>query len=89
MKIESEFPGKKVIIFEPYYSGALLLKIIEQVSISGCEVMQIGVPKEFLEKYGTYQEQLHYLKLDIHYQEPYYQTPFEVYYLMLIYVVQL
>ena len=64
MKIESEFPGKKVIIFEPYYSGALLLKIIEQVSINGCEVMQIGVPKEFLEKYGTYQEQLNYLKLD-------------------------
>ena len=64
MKIESEFPGKKVIIFEPYYSVALMLKIIEQVSTSGSEVMQIGVPKEFLEKYGTYQEQLHYLKLD-------------------------
>jgi transketolase len=64
MKIESAFPGKKVIIFEPYYSGALLLKIIEQLSSNGCEVIQIGVPKEFLEKYGTYQEQLQYLKLD-------------------------
>ena len=64
MKIESKFPGKKVIILEPYYSGALLLKVIEQVSGNGCEIMQIGVPKKFLEKYGTYQEQLRYLNLD-------------------------
>jgi len=64
MKIESEFPGKKVIIFEPYYSGALLLKIIEQLSANGCEIMQIGIPKEFLDKYGTYQEHLQHLKLD-------------------------
>jgi transketolase len=64
MKIQSEFPGKKVIIVEPYYSGTFLLKIIEQVSVNGCEVMQIGVQKKFIEKYGTYQEQLHYLELD-------------------------
>jgi len=64
MKIESEFPGKKVIILEPYYSGALLLKIIEQLSTNGCEVLQIGVPKDFLEKYGNYQEVLQHLKLD-------------------------
>jgi transketolase len=64
MRVQSEFSGKKVIIYEPYYSGALLFKIIEQITANACEVMQMGVPREFIEKYGTYQEQLEYLKLD-------------------------
>ena len=64
MKVESEFPGKKVVIYEPYYSGAILLKINEQLSSNRCEVLQIGIPRKFLEEYGDYQEHLVNLGLD-------------------------
>jgi len=64
MRVESEFPGKKVVIYEPYYSGAILLKINDQLSSNRCEVLQIGIPKKFLEEYGDYQEHLVKLELD-------------------------
>ena len=65
MEIKTSFPGRKVIIYEPYYSGAILLKLSEQISAAGCEVLQIGVPKKFLENYGTFEEQMQSLKLDL------------------------
>jgi transketolase len=64
MKVESEFPGNKVVIYEPYYSGAVLLKLNDQISSNHCEVMQLGVNKRFLEEYGSYQEHLISLGLD-------------------------
>jgi transketolase len=65
MEIKTTFPGRKVIIYEPYYSGAILLKLSEQISAAGCEVLQIGVPKKFLENYGTFEEQMQSLELDL------------------------
>ena len=65
MEIKTSFPGRKVIIYEPYYSGAILLKLSEQISAARCEVLQIGVPKKFLENYGTFEEQMQSLKLDL------------------------
>ena len=64
MKIESIFSSRKVVIIEPYYSGTLLIKLISQLSANGCEILQIGIPVEFLRNYGSYQEQLINLNLD-------------------------
>jgi transketolase len=64
MQIESMFSSRKVVIIEPYYSGALLIKLINQLGANGCEILQIGIPVEFLQSYGTYQEQLISLNLD-------------------------
>jgi transketolase len=64
MIVNSNFPENKVIIYEPYYSGALLIKINEQLSLNQCSTLQIGVPKKFLEQYGTYREHLVNLELD-------------------------
>jgi transketolase len=64
MHIESMFSSRKVVIVEPYYSGALLIKLVNQLGANGCEILQIGIPVEFLQSYGTYQEQLISLNLD-------------------------
>jgi hypothetical protein len=64
MQIESMFSSRKVVIIEPYYSGALLIKLINQLSMNGCEILQIGIPVVFLQSYGSYQEQLISLNLD-------------------------
>jgi transketolase len=64
MQIDSKFSSRKVVIIEPYYSGALLIKLINQLSAKGCEILQIGIPVEFLQSYGSYQEQLISLNLD-------------------------
>lgn len=64
MVINSDFPGKKVVLYEPYYSGPLLMKIFQQVNQSGCSILQIGVPKKFIQEYGTYKEHLINLELD-------------------------
>ena len=64
MEIESMFSSRKVIVIEPYYSGPLLIKLINQLSVNGCEILQIGIPVEFLRSYGSYQEQLISLNLD-------------------------
>ena len=65
MEIKTSFPGRKVIVYEPYYSGVILLKLSEQISAAGCEILQIGVPKKFLENYGTFEEQMQSLELDL------------------------
>jgi len=64
MKVVSEFPGNKVVIYEPYYSGAVLLKLTNQISSNRCKVMQLGVAKRFLAEYGSYEEHLIDLELD-------------------------
>ena len=66
MKVISEFPGNKVVIYEPYYSGAVLLKLNNQMSSNHCKVMQLGVEKRFLAEYGSYKEHLFNLELDAH-----------------------
>jgi len=62
--IDSKLPGKKLVIVEPFYSGPLFLKIGEELTRRKIQVMQIGVPNKFIDKYGSYSEQLKYLNLD-------------------------
>ena len=63
-EISSIFPGNKVIIVEPYYSGALLLSMSEQLTKNRNEILQIGVPRQFINKYGSYDQALFHLGLD-------------------------
>lgn len=63
-EIHSIFPGNKVIIVEPYYSGALLLSISQQLTKIRNEILQIGVPRQFINKYGNYNQVLFHLGLD-------------------------
>jgi transketolase len=64
IKIETNFPKHKVVIIEPYYSGALLVAMEEQFRNQGIQFMQIGIPRKFIEKYGEYPDYLNYLQLD-------------------------
>ena len=64
MKINSSFPGQKVMIYEPYYSGPLLQKVISQINEAKCEILQVGIPNIYIHEYGTYQEILNFLRVD-------------------------
>ncbi len=56
--------SKKVIFIEPYYSGLLMQKSTSTFSSQGYEVLQIGIPRDFVRKYGTHSEQLKFVGLD-------------------------
>ncbi len=47
--------GSKIIICEPYYSGALTFDVTETLKKSKqtAEISHIGVPREFIHKYGS------------------------------------
>ena len=55
---------KKMILIEPYYSGALSAKLYRQLCGTGYDVLQIGIPLEFIRFYGSYEEILENLNLD-------------------------
>ena len=57
------FANDKLLIIEPYYSGAILSNINEK-GISFKNIECIGVKKEFINKYGTVDEIDRYLGLD-------------------------
>ena len=63
LKIPELNNHKKLIIVEPYYSG-VILNNLELDSLNGIQVLQIGVRKEFIEKYGTINDILNFLQLD-------------------------
>lgn len=56
--------SKKVVMIEPYYSGLLMQKSNSIFTSRGFEVLEIGIPREFIRKYGTYSEQLKFVGLD-------------------------
>ena len=64
LKLDSSFLSSKLIIIEPYYSGALLQQMQEQLESRPLQILQIGVPKEFIRKYGTREELTEHLQLD-------------------------
>jgi deoxyxylulose-5-phosphate synthase len=63
-RFSSVFPNRKLIIVEPYYSGALYQQIQEELSKFQLQVLQIGVPKVFVRNYGSNEELLALLGLD-------------------------
>ncbi len=64
--IPMAIPSGKLLIVEPYYSGFILGKVVDQLSERGTRISQIGVPKSFIRKYGTVEEIQKYLNLDSH-----------------------
>lgn len=64
VKISVSNSSKKVIFIEPYYSGLLMQKTSRAFSSQGYEVLQIGIPRDFVRKYGTYIELLKFVGLD-------------------------
>ena len=52
----TDFPNKKIVIFEPYYSGAILTNILRQTENYIGDVTSIGVPNKFINKYGNKEE---------------------------------
>ena len=49
-------PSKKLIVIEPYYSGAFLQLISDTLSNNAIRVLQVGVPKNFSRNYGSSQD---------------------------------
>jgi deoxyxylulose-5-phosphate synthase len=64
MSFSSDSNIKRLILIEPYYSGALNAKLFSQINKGGYEVLQIGIPMEFIRSYGSYEENLENLNLD-------------------------
>ncbi len=59
--------GGKVIVCEPYYSGALAFDVAEALkgSKQSADVSHIGVPREFIRKYGKVEDIDRHLKLTV------------------------
>lgn len=56
---------KKIIIVEPYYSGAVAQNIFDELEFCDFSIEMIGVKREFIEKYGTRNEIDQFLGLDV------------------------
>ena len=51
-----KFLNKKIIIVEPYYSGSVLTNIVRDCNEFSGDVTNIGVPNDFINKYGKKHE---------------------------------
>jgi len=45
-------PSAKILICEPYYSGAMDYDVIKSLGLNSVMIQHVGVPREFLTKYG-------------------------------------
>ena len=64
LSLDTGFPGRKIAIVEPYYSGPLLNCLHRQITSAACEVLQLGVPKRFIHSYGEFDDLLREAELD-------------------------
>jgi len=56
--------SKKVIIVEPYYSGGIFLSNLDFFNSLHVPILQIGVRRQFLTDYCSYEEMLKFAELD-------------------------
>lgn len=63
LTLKRNMTGDKVIICEPYYSGALDFDVMESIAGKKITIYHIGVPREFLRHYGTVVDHDIFLKL--------------------------
>lgn len=61
LKINSD--SGKILLCEPYYSGALMPDIIKTLNPKPISIESIGVPREFLSNYGSAEEHDEYIGL--------------------------
>jgi transketolase len=64
LKINTELQNVPIVIFEPYYPGTVLAKILSQVRDLKLTPMQFGVKKTFSTDYGSYENHLKFHELD-------------------------
>jgi transketolase len=64
LEIITELRNVPLIIFEPYYPGTVLAKILSQVKELNLIPMQFGVKKIFSKDYGSYENHLKFHELD-------------------------
>ena len=55
--------SSKILICEPYYSGALDYDVIKSVGPNSVRIKHVGVPRVFLTEYGSAREHDHYIGL--------------------------
>jgi len=60
----AQYPDKKVVIIEPYYSGPILTNILRQTESLVGDYTSIGVPNNFINKYGSKEDIDHLIGLD-------------------------
>ena len=64
LEIDLEVLSNKLIIVEPYYSGAVLRKLKVNSLVNNFRSFEFGVPVEFIRKYGTFNQIKEFLQLD-------------------------
>ena len=64
LEIITDLRNVPIIIFEPYYPGTLLAKMLSQIKEFNLFPMQFGVKKIFSKDYGTYENHLKFHELD-------------------------
>lgn len=56
-------PNEKILLCEPYYSGALLYDIVQTFAGKPLQIELVGMSHEVVHTYGTYEENLRYFKM--------------------------
>ena len=64
LEIDLKVLSNKLIIVEPYYSGAVLRKLKVNSLANNFRSFEFGVPVEFIRKYGTFNQIKKFLQLD-------------------------
>jgi transketolase len=64
IRINTRLTDVPLIIVEPYYSGTLQNKLLDQIAKSKFKITQIGVKKVFSQNYGSYEDHLDFHELN-------------------------
>ncbi len=64
LNLQSQFPGNKLIIVEPFYSGAISQHLNSTIESTELRILQIGVPRIFIRRYGSHDDLMRFVGLD-------------------------
>jgi transketolase len=64
IRIQTRLRDVPLIIVEPYYSGTLNNKLLDQIADLNLRVTQIGVKRVFSQNYGSYEDHLEFHELN-------------------------
>lgn len=64
IRIQTRLTDVPLIIVEPYYSGTLQSKLLDQIAMLKLKLTQIGVKKIFSQNYGSYEDHLDFHELN-------------------------
>lgn len=61
--LRENVPSEKILLCEPYYSGALLYDILQTFEGKPLQIELVGMAYELVQTYGTYEENLRYFNM--------------------------